>query len=180
MQSGSTVDEVDDCGTKWKERLWWTTRAQHQALRGQKKARAGREARIQPHGEVPNAPYPQPELFNMFEEEPGGSRPPCLGEPQGPQVGVQRHIVEHIIHVLPCVQILDVSVQVIAVPREDRIPQRFVDRRRPQKAEQLVDVPTDPTYALLVIASTVLMVGASSMFSPRTEFNSTAVRRTDR
>ena len=34
--------------------------------------------------------------------------------------------------------------QVIAVPKIslDRIPERFVDRRRPQRVEQLVDVPT--------------------------------------
>ena len=34
--------------------------------------------------------------------------------------------------------------QVIAVPKisPDRIPQRFVNRRRPQRAEQLVEVPT--------------------------------------
>ena len=24
-------------------------------------------------------PLPQPELFQLFEEEPGGARPPCLG-----------------------------------------------------------------------------------------------------
>ena len=90
---------------------------------------------------------------------------------------MKRHTVEQIIDV-PHVQILDVPVpqmgdqlvefmqrldtatpvQVIAVPKisMDRITQRFVDRRPPQRAEQLVEVPTDPAYSLLVIASSVL------------------------
>ena len=43
--------------------------------------------------------------------------------------------------------------QVIAVPliSLDRVPQRSVIRR-PQKAEQLVEVPTEPGYSLAVIA----------------------------
>ena len=43
--------------------------------------------------------------------------------------------------------------QVIAVPKIsfDRVPQRSAVRR-PQKAEQLVEVPTEPGYALAVIA----------------------------
>ena len=77
---------------------------------------------------------------------------------------MKRHTVEHIIDVLPHVQILDVpvpqmgdrlvefmqrlgtatSVQVIAVPKISlaRIPQRLLDHRRQQVAEQLVEVPT--------------------------------------
>ena len=72
--------------------------------------------------------------------------------------------VEHIVDDCPFVQILDVlvpqlenqlvefmqkldtsiRVQVIAVPKIslDRIPQRFLDKSRPQKAQQLVEVPT--------------------------------------
>ena len=72
---------------------------------------------------------------------------------------------------LPFVQILDVPVpqmdqlvdfmrlfdtqlpveQVIAVPKisQDRILQRFVDWRRPQRAEQLVEVPTVASYSSL-------------------------------
>ena len=82
-----------------------------------------------------------------------------------PQERVQLHSVEHIVDVLPFVQNLDVPVpqvevelvefmqrldtqlpvvQAVAVPKIslDSIPQRFVDRRRPQRAEQLVEVPT--------------------------------------
>ena len=37
----------------------------------------------------------------------------------------------------------------------DRVPQRIVERRPPQMAEQLVEVPTEPVYVLKVIASKV-------------------------
>ena len=82
----------------------------------------------------------------------------------GRRSGVQRHTVEHIVDISASAQILDVLVpqmgnqllkvlkrldtatpeQVIAVPRisHDRIPHRFVDWRRPQKAEQLVEAQT--------------------------------------
>ena len=75
---------------------------------------------------------------------------------------MQRHTVEHIVDVSPFVQILDVLVpqmwnqlvefmkmldtatpeQGIAVPKisQDRIRHRFVDWRRPWRAEQLVEV----------------------------------------
>ena len=142
----------------------------HHTSRGQRNATAGRWVRDLLHGEVPGQPTSQPELFQLFEEEPGGSRPPCLGEPQGPQE-VQQCTVEQLADVVPMVQILDtpglleedqvVEVlrkldlpaveQVIAVPliSLDRVPQRSAIRR-PQKAEQLVEVPTEPGYPLAV------------------------------
>ena len=115
--------------------------SQHHGAQRQKTARAGREARDALHGEVPEAPLPQ-----------GGSRPPCLGEPWGPQVGMLRHTLEHMAEICPFVQILDAPVpqtgnqllevfrlldtqtpveQVIAVPKIslDCLPQRLVDRQ---------------------------------------------------
>ena len=91
---------------------------------------------------------------------------------------VQRHTAQHIVDILPYVQILDVLVpqmggqlvefmqnldtsifdeQVIAVPKIflDRIPQRS-SLRRTQKAEQLVEVPTDPAYSLGALISSAL------------------------
>ena len=147
----------------------------HTAPRGQRTARAREEER-----EVhctsafrTTVPPPEPELFDLFEE-PGGRRPNLLLEPQGPQLGVQRHTALHIVDVLPYVQILDVpvpqlenqvvefmqtldtetSVQVIEVPKlsHDSIPQRSAVHR-PQKAEQMVEVPTEPGYLLAVLAS---------------------------
>ena len=120
-------------------------------------------------------PPPQPELFQLFvEEEPGGSRPPCLGELWGPQEMVQQCTVEQLADVVPMVQILDtpgllgrdqvvevlrmldvlVIEQVIAVLKIslERVSQRSA-LRRPQTAEQLVEVRTELGYALPVIAS---------------------------
>ena len=116
------------------------------------------------------------EYFPMTPEAGGrlaaGGRPTGLVEPRGPQERVLRHTVEHIVDLSPFVQILDVPVQQvvdqlvdlmkhfdtqspveqdIAVPKIslDRIPQSFVDRCRPQMAEQLVDVPTVVSYSSL-------------------------------
>ena len=99
----------------------------------------------------------------------GGMRPPPLVELR-PQVWIQRHTVEQRIEHTPHVQILDapvpqkveqlvdffkdldshVLVQVIEVPKisQDIIPQRSVDLV-PQMAEQLVEVPTLLSVAVL-------------------------------
>ena len=112
---------------------------------------------------------------SFLTKSPAGARPPPLVDLR-PQEGVKRHTVEHIIDV-PFVQILDVPVaqmgnqvvvflqtldtvtpeQVIEVPKlsQDRIPRRSAVRR-PQKAEQLVEVATDPAHVVLVCASSVL------------------------
>ena len=183
----------------------------HHTSRGQKNARAGECVRDLLHGEVPGQPTPQPELFEPCEEEPGGSRPPCLGEPRGPQEQVQLRTMAFA-DVVPMVQILDApvprggeqlgdqlvevlrkidtrsSLQAIEVPKifPDRAPQRTVERRPPQTAEQLVEVPTQPWYVALVLAEKVFSKQEirrilawrgwcswrSSRFSPRTEFSS--------
>ena len=133
-------------------------------------------------------PPPQPVLFNLYDEEPGGGRPEAFAEPRPqaaeprPQARVQRHTVEHItdlVRVAPMVQILDAPVpqtgdqlpdilsffgallpdpeQVIEVPKLliDDVPMR-VAVRDTQLGEQLVEVPTDPGYALAVVASKVV------------------------
>ena len=101
-------------------------------------------------------------------EEPGGGRPGSVTDP-APQGQVLRHTGEHVDEICPSVPILDVPVlqmgyqvvevlqkfdvpsveQVIAVPRIsfDQVP--------PQRAEQLVQVPTEPGHALAVVASKV-------------------------
>ena len=114
----------------------------------------------------------EPELFQLYEEEPGGARLAApLVEVAGPQERVLRHTMEHIVDVPPFVQILDLLVpqmgnqpvefmnlfdtqthveQVIAAPKipHDSILQRFVDRRRLHKAEQLMEVPTVMSFPL--------------------------------
>ena len=140
----------------------------HHSSRGQRKDRAGGEVRVVPHSGVLEAPLPQ-----------GGSRPPCLGVPRGPHVGLERHVVEDLGELAPLVQILDAPVpqtveqlveffkdidvevpaQVIEVPKisQDIIPQRSVDLV-PQLVEQLVEVPTvlTPTRIALRIAEQIV------------------------
>ena len=53
-------------------------------------------------------PPPQPELLQLYKEEPGGSRPALLPEVAGPQDRVRRRFVEQIIESFVQVQILDV------------------------------------------------------------------------
>ena len=70
-------------------------------------------------------------------------------------------------------------VPVIAVPQIslDRIPQRFVDRRRPQRTEQLVEVPTEPAFVEQTVGIPVLggwgRLGHLQGFHP--ELSSTAL-----
>ena len=108
-------------------------------------------------------PPPQPELFQLFEEEPGWLRP-------GPQERVQLRTVEQMADVVPMVQILNAPVpqmvehvvdvlkifdrglaeQVIEVPKatlQDVVPQRAV-LRVPQLAEQPVDMPVPESVIL--------------------------------
>ena len=136
----------------------------HTAPRGLEMARAGGEG----HEEYDasrrqKSPPLQPELFSLYEEEPGGRRPASLAEPPGPQERIERRTVEQPAELAPMVQILDVLVQemvgqlvevfrlidtvvpqqVIDVPKitlHDVIPQRAV-LLVPQMAEQLVDEP---------------------------------------
>ena len=62
---------------------------------------------------------PQPVLLSLYDEEPSGSRLPCLVEPLGPQERIQRCTVEQPAELAPMVQILDAPV--------------------PQSVDQLVD-----------------------------------------
>ena len=133
-----------------------TTRAQYNAPRGQKNAGT--------------------EYYVLSDEEDvvpaRGSRPPCLGEPRGPQERDQQRTMEQIAVYAPMVQILDVPVaqmgeqlvdvlqffdalipvaeQIIEVPKIiiERIPPR-TSVREPQLAEQLVEVPTIVSFSSL-------------------------------
>ena len=129
----------------------------HTAPRGPKMARAGEGGeRDTVCGRDPGEPPPQPELFQLLEEEPGVSQPAPLSEVAGWQERIQRHTVEHADAICPFVQIHDAHaadgrtagalLQVIGVHQisEDIIQPRLADRdlRHPQVAEQLVKVPT--------------------------------------
>ena len=122
----------------------------------QRNARAGTWVRDILHGEVPGQPTSQQELFQLFEEKPGGSRHPVWVSRGGCRRRSSSAPSEQLADVAPMVQILDtpgllgdqvVEVlrkldvpaveQVIAVPKIslDRVPQRSAIRR-PQKAER--------------------------------------------
>ena len=65
-------------------------------------ARAGEEGREEHDALRRQRPPPhQPELFQLYEEEPGGRRPTGLVEPPGPQERVPRHTVEQMADVAP-------------------------------------------------------------------------------
>ena len=147
--------------------------SQHHSAQRPKMARAGEwgsELHVLQTATFRKTSTHQPELFELsFDEEPGGSRQPCLGEPRRPQAGVLRHVVEHMADVCPFVQVFDaplpqVENQLLQVfrHRDCALPeqaaqdltsqqQRLVDRdlRHPQMAEQLVEVPTVFSPSLL-------------------------------
>ena len=82
----------------------------HHSSRGQTIARArvwGHEMNYT--ATIRDPPTPQPELFSLFDEEPGGVRPGSVTDPAS-QARVERHVVEHSIEACPFVQILDAPV----------------------------------------------------------------------
>ena len=133
--------------------------SQHHTSRGQKTARAGGEARVALHGQVPEAPLP-------------GGQPAPQSEVAGWQSRVLRHTVDQIVDAVPGLPTLDgpvplmveqlvdvlqlfdalipVAEQVIDVPKIfiERIPLR-TSVREPQLAEQLVQVPTIVSFSSL-------------------------------
>ena len=151
----------------------------HTAPRGQKTARAGEEDHEMHYtATVRTHPPPQvagTEYFELSDEDvvpARGSRPPCLGEPRGPQERDLPRTVEQIAVCAPMVQILDAPVpqlvehlpdvlrffdlllpvpeQVIEVPKIllDDVPARTVVRDT-QLVEQLVEVPTIVSFSSL-------------------------------
>ena len=75
------------------------------------RAGAEREERDALHGRVPGDPPPQPELFQLKKEEPGGERPEAFTEPR-PQERVQRHTLEKMIESFVSVPMLDLDALV--------------------------------------------------------------------
>ena len=75
----------------------------HTAPRGPKMARAGEEGHEEYDAPRRQKPPRQPELFKLFEEEPGGVRPEAFAEPR-PQERVQRHIVGQLADFAPIVR----------------------------------------------------------------------------
>ena len=145
----------------------------HHSSRGQKTARAGVWGHeLNYTATIRNPPTPQPELFSLYDEEPGGSRPDRMPTLSGPQERDLRRTVQQIVDV-PLVPLLDdpvpqmveqlpdvlrffdlllpVPEQVIEVPKIllNDVPVRAV-LRNPQLVEQLVEVPTVVSYSSLL------------------------------
>ena len=170
----------------------------HTAPRGQRTARAG----VWGHelnftATVRDPPTPQPELFSLYDEEPGGSRPDRMPTLSGPQERVQRHTVDQIVDAAPGLPTLDtpvplmveklvdvlrfvdalvpVSEQVIEVPKiilENIPPRRLV--RDSQLAEQLVTVPTPfPAHVSVPHMEDQLVEVPQTHIVPRSFFVST-------
>ena len=116
---------------------------------------------------IRNPPTPQPELFSLYDEEPGGSRPDRMPTLSGPQERDLRQIVD-----VPLVPLLDDPVPqmveqlpdvlrffdlLLPVPEQDiEVPKILLDDvpvravlRDPQLVEQLVEVPTTVSYSSL-------------------------------
>ena len=127
-------------------------------------------ARVELYGDDPGPPTPQPELFSLYDEEPGGTRPDRIATLSGPQERDLRRTLQQIVDAVPLVPFLDVpqtveqlvdvlqfldalipvAEQVIEVPKifVERIPPR-TSVRQPQLAEQLVEVPTIVSFSSL-------------------------------
>ena len=134
----------------------------HHSSRGQRKARAGEEeSETKFTDKDRKTPPPQPVLFKLFDEEPGGGRPEAFAEPR-PQERVLRHTAEQIGDVAPVVPALGVPEpqmvdQLVAVlkPVDSPVPDQIIAvpkillPSRPLRAalaatqmvEQLVEVP---------------------------------------
>ena len=144
----------------------------HHSSRGQKTARAGVWGHeLNYTATIRKPPTPQPELFSLYDEEPGRSRPDRMPTLSGPQERDLRRTVQQIVDV-PLVPLLDdpvpqmveqlpdvlrffdlllpVPEQVIEVPKIllGDVPVRSV-LRDPQLVEQLVEVPTVVSYSSL-------------------------------
>ena len=154
-------------------RSWWRHEQQsiaaalatslHHSSRGQKKARAGEEdSELNYTAAVRKTPPPQPVLFSLYDEEPGGRRPASLAEPPGPQ-----HIVDFVCFAPRCRSstllcrrrwnscqlrtLMPCPKQVIKVLK---ILPEDVSMRTVVRESQLA--PTNPGYALAVVAMQTL------------------------
>ena len=124
-------------------RSWWRHEQQsiaaalatslHHTPRGQRRARAGQEeSELHYTDKDWKTPPPQPVLFKLFDEEPGGGRPEAFAEPR-PQERVLRHTAELIGDVAPVVPALGVPEpqtvdQLVAVlkPVDSPVPDQII------------------------------------------------------
>ena len=157
----------------------------HAAPRGQKKARAGGEARNVLHGHVPEAPLPQGR-GRVLRHVLGHLAVPALDVPVPQMVDQLPNVVQFL-----AAQLLVVPEPVFEVPKilpHDVPPRRWC--RDTQQVEQLVEVPTTVSYSSLFQRTVEQHVdtpvpgggGGPSFWSSRfflwTAFNSVAFQET--
>ena len=134
---------------------------------------------------IRDPPTPQPELFSLYDEEPGGSRLDRMPTLSGPQEQVLRHTVDQIVVAVSALPTFDVPVPqtvdqlvgallhldtpipehaIFEVPKIS-CPSRFPRSalREPQKAEQLVEAPT--LVSTFQFALGVVLVDVFKVFS---------------
>ena len=114
----------------------------HHTSRGQRKDRAGGEARVALHGHVPEAPLPQGRVLRHVV---GHLPVPALDVPVPQMVDQLPNVVQFL-----AAQLLVVPEPVIEVPKilpYDIPPRRWC--RDTQLVEQLVEVPTTVSYSSL-------------------------------
>ena len=114
----------------------------HHTSRGQRKDRAGGEARVALHGHVPEAPLPQGRVLRHVV---GHLPAPALDVPVPQMVDQLPNVVQFL-----AAQLLVVAEPVIEVPKilpHDIPPRRWC--RDTQLVEQLVEVPTTVSYSSL-------------------------------
>ena len=100
------------------------------APRGQRTARTGRWGRAMNFSAtIRDPPTPQPELFSLYEEEPGGTRPDRLSDVR-PQDQVHRRNVEQLVDSPPVVPSLDAPVPLMESSRWMSSPSWRSTRRR--------------------------------------------------
>ena len=80
-------------------------------------------------------------FFQLYDEDTAGRRPASLAEPRGPQVRVQRRVVQQIADFAPMVQILDVPVPPVVLGGvQDQILLRVVAYADADDMEQVIEV----------------------------------------
>ena len=140
-------------------RSWWRHDQQsiapalatslHHSSRGQRKARAGEEeSETKYRAKFRTTPPPQPVLFSLYEQEPGGRRPASLAEPPGPQERVQRHTMEQLAEVAPMVPSL-------AVPEPQTVDQVVAMVKHVDSVSSLPQCPRSPGHPACLVRFSV-------------------------
>ena len=111
----------------------------HHSSRGQTIARAGVWGREMNYtATIRDLPTPQPHLFSLYEEEPGGSRPDRIATLSAPQERDLWRTVQQIVDAVPLLPFLDDPAPQMVEQLPDVL--HFFDTLTPDP-EQVIEVP---------------------------------------